>query len=41
MILNPSGEGRTSRASSRKKLAGKMDDAAFAAILADDTLDQA
>ncbi len=41
MILNPSGEGRTSKASSRKKLADKMDDAAFAAILADDTLDRA
>ena len=41
MILNPSGEGRTSRASSRRKLADKMDDAAFTAILADDTLDQA
>ena len=41
MILNPSGDGRTSKASSRRKLAGKMDDAAYAAILADDTLDQA
>ncbi len=41
MILNPSGDGRTSRASSRKKLAARMDDAAFAAILADDTLDRA
>ena len=41
MILNPSGDGRTSRASSRRKLADKMDDAAFMAILADDTLDQA
>ena len=40
MILNPSGDGRTSKASSRKKLADKMDDAAFAAILADDTLDK-
>ena len=40
MILNPSGEGRTSRASSRRKLAGKLDDAEFAAILADDTLDR-
>ena len=41
MILNPSGEGRTSKASSRRKLAGKMEDACFAAILADDTLDRA
>ena len=41
MILNPSGDGRTSKASSRRKLAGKLDDAAYAAILADDTLDQA
>ena len=40
MILNPSGEGRTSKASSRRKLAGKLDDAAFAAILADDTPDR-
>ena len=40
MILNPSGEGRTSKASSRRKLADKMDDAAFTAILADDTLDR-
>ena len=40
MILNPCGEGRTSKASSRRKLAGQMDDAAFTAILADDTLDK-
>ena len=40
MILNPSGEGRTSKASSRRKLAGKMEDAGFMAILADDTLDR-
>ena len=40
MILNPSGEGRTSRPSSRRKLVDEMDDAAFAAILADDTLDR-
>ena len=41
MILNPSGEGRTSKASSRRKLADKMDDACFTSILADDTLDRA
>lgn len=41
MILNPSGDGRTSKASSRRKLADKMEDAAFAEILADDTLDRA
>ena len=40
MIINPSGEGRTSRASSRRKLADKLDNSDFAAILADDTLDE-
>ena len=41
MILNPSGEGRTSKASSRKKLADKMNDAEFTGILAVDTVDRA
>ncbi len=40
MILNPSGSGRTSRASSRRKLDGKLDNAAYAAILENDDLDK-
>jgi len=39
MILNPTGSGRTSKASSRQKLDGKMSDPAYIAVLADDTLD--
>ena len=40
MILNPTGSGRTSKASSRQKLAGKMSDPAYTAILEDDALDK-
>ena len=39
MILNPTGSGRTSRASSRQKLDGKLSDPAYAAILENDELD--
>ena len=40
MILNPSGSGRTSKASSRKKLDSKMSDPAYTAILQNDGLDK-
>ena len=40
MILNPSGSGRTSKASSRRKLDGKLNNSAYNAILANDALDQ-
>ena len=40
MILNPTGSGRTSKASSRRKLDGKLDNAAYAAILENDDLDK-
>ena len=40
MILNPCGSGRTSKASSRRKLDEKLDNAAYGAILADDDLDK-
>lgn len=39
MILNPTGTGRTSKASSRHKLDGKLSDPAYAAILENDELD--
>ena len=40
MILNPTGSGRTSKASSRQKLDGKMNTPAFTAILENDELDK-
>ena len=40
MILNPSGSGRTSKASSRHKLDGKLGDPAYVAILNNDGLDK-
>lgn len=40
MILNPTGSGRTSKASSRRKLDGKLDNAAYTAILENDELDK-
>ena len=40
MILNPTGSGRTSKASSRHKLDGKMSNPAFTAILRNDGLDK-
>lgn len=40
MILNPTGSGRTSKASSRRTLDGKMSDPAYAAILENDGLDK-
>ena len=40
MILNPTGSGRTSKASSRHKLDDKMSNPAFTAILENDGLDQ-
>ena len=40
MILNPSGSGRTSTPGSRRKIAGKLNDPAYAAILANDELDK-
>ncbi len=40
MILNPSGSGRTSKASSRRKLDGKLDNQLYRELLEDETLDR-
>ncbi len=40
MILNPSGSGRTSKASSRRKLEGKLDNPYYRQLLANDALDR-
>jgi len=40
MILNPSGTGRTSKASSRRKLDGKLGGQSYRKLLEDDTLDR-
>ncbi len=40
MILNPSGSGRTSKASSRRKLDGKLDNPFYRKLLEDESLDE-